>query len=110
MGNGGFDMRKAFKMKLYPHQAKEYERRHNLLWPEMKELIHAYGGSNYSIYLDYETNDLYAYIEIEDEKKWAKLADTSTNRRWWEYMADIMETNPDNSPVCVDLVSVFHLD
>ena len=26
------------------------------------------------------------------------------------FMADIMETNPDNSPVCVDLRPVFHLD
>ena len=45
-------MRKGFKMKLYPGMAEEYERRHNLLWPEMKEMIHAHGGHNYSIYLD----------------------------------------------------------
>lgn len=32
------------------------------------------------------------------------------NRKWWDYMADIMETNPDNSPVAVDLQNVFHLD
>ncbi len=103
-------VRKAFKMFLYPGMAKEYERRHNALWPEMKEMIHAHGGRNYSIYLDKETNVLYGYLEVEDEELWARSADTEINRKWWDYMADIMETNPDNSPVSVDLDLVFHLD
>ena len=101
---------KSFKMHLYEGMAEEYERRHNLLWPEMKDMIHEYGGHNYSIFLDSETNVLYGYIEIEEEAKWAKSADTSINRKWWDYMADIMDTNPDNSPVSVDLKPVFHLD
>ena len=58
-------IRKAFKMFLYPGMEEEYEKRHNLLWPEMKEMIHAHGGHNYSIYLDRETHVLYGYIEIE---------------------------------------------
>ncbi|MDO4268599.1 MAG: L-rhamnose mutarotase [Eubacteriales bacterium] len=103
-------VRKAFKMFLYPGQEAEYERRHNLLWPEMKEMIHQYGGRNYSIYLDRENHVLYGYLEVEDEARWAESADTAINRKWWDYMADIMETNPDNSPVCVDLVPVFHLN
>ena len=103
-------MIKGFKMKLYPGMEAEYERRHNLLWPEMKEMIHAYGGRNYSIFLDRETLTLFGYIEIEDEALWAAGADTAVNRRWWDFMADIMETNPDNSPVSVDLQPVFHLD
>ena len=103
-------MRKGFKMKLYPGMAEEYERRHNLLWPEMKEMIHAHGGHNYSIYLDEETNVLYGYIEIDDPELWAKSADTPINRKWWDFMADIMETNPDNSPVSIPLQNVFHLD
>ena len=101
---------KSFKMHLYEGMAEEYERRHNLLWPEMKDMIHEYGGHNYSIFLDRETNVLYGYIEIEEEAKWAKSADTAINRKWWDYMADIMDTNPDNSPVSVDLKPVFHLD
>ena len=103
-------MIKAFKMKLYPGQAEEYERRHNLLWPEMRDMIHEHGGSNYSIFLDEETLTLFGYIEIEDEALWDASADTEVNRRWWDYMADIMETNPDNSPVSIDLKPVFHLD
>ena len=97
-------------MKLYPGQEAEYERRHNLLWPEMKDMIHAHGGKNYTIFLDRETLTLFGYIEIEDPELWAKSADTEINRKWWDYMADIMQTNPDNSPVCVDLQNVFHLD
>jgi len=97
-------------MYLHPGMAKEYEKRHKELWPEMKEMIHEYGGKNYSIFLDEETNVLFGYLEVEDEAKWAQSADTEINRKWWDFMADIMDTNPDNSPVSVDLQEVFHLD
>lgn len=103
-------IRKIFKMKVYPGMEKEYKRRHQALWPEMKQMIHAYGGRNYTIALDPETDVLYAQIEIEDEDKWSASADDPINRKWWDYMADLMETNPDNSPVCVELEEVFHLD
>ena len=88
----------------------EYEKRHNELWPEMQDMIHEYGGKNYTIFLDRETLVLYGYIEVEDSAKWDESADTAINRKWWDFMADIMETNPDNSPVSVDLHEVFHLD
>ena len=103
-------MIKGFKMKLYPGMEKEYEERHNRLWPEMIEMIHNHGGKNYTIFLDRETNILFGYIEIEDVGKWEKGADTAINRKWWDYMADIMETHPDNRPVTIDLKTVFHLD
>lgn len=103
-------MQKAFKMKLFPGMEQEYEQRHNQIWPEMKEMIHAHGGKNYSIFLDRDTSILYGYIEIENEKLWSEGADTEINRKWWDYMADIMETNEDNSPVSIDLKQVFHLD
>lgn len=103
-------IRKSFKMKIYEGMADEYEKRHNELWEEMKEMIHQHGGHNYSIFLDRETNVLYGYIELESEELWAKAADTPINRKWWDFMADIMETNPDNSPVSIDLHPVFHLD
>ena len=103
-------MIKGFKMKLYEGMAKEYEKRHNALWPEMKEMIHNYGGKNYTIFLDEGTNILFGYIEIESEELWDKSADTEICRKWWDYMADIMETNLDNSPVSISLKKVFHLD
>jgi len=103
-------MRKSFKMKLYEGQEKEYKKRHNELWPEMKEMIHEYGGKNYSIFLDKETNILYGYIEIENAELWDESANTEICKKWWAYMADIMETNHDNSPVSINLEEVFHLD
>ena len=103
-------IRKGFKMKLYDGFAEEYEKRHNELWQEMKDNIHAHGGSNYSIFWDKETNILFGYIELEDEELWNKSADTEINRKWWDFMAPVMETNPDNSPVSVSLKEMFHLD
>jgi L-rhamnose mutarotase len=103
-------IRKAFKMKLFDGMAEEYEKRHNALWQEMKDMIHEYGGSNYSIFLDKETNVLYGYIELESAERWAESANTDICRKWWHFMADIMDTNPDESPVSVDLDPVFHLD
>ena len=103
-------IRKMVKMKLFAGNEEEYERRHNLLWPEMKAAIHEHGGHNYSIFLDPATLDLVGYLEVESEEKWAQLAQTDACSRWWDFMADIMETNPDNSPVSIDLKPVFHLD
>ena len=103
-------MIKGFKMKLYDGMEAEYEKRHNELWDEMKDRIHRYGGKNYTIFLDKETNILFGYIEIESEELWAASAETEICKKWWAFMADIMETNPDNSPVSVDLKNIFHLD
>ena len=103
-------MIKGFKMKLFKGMEKEYEIRHNQLWTEMQDMIHEYGGKNYTIFLDHETLILFGYIEIEDELRWSQGADTEINRKWWDFMADIMETNEDHSPVCIDLQNVFHLD
>ncbi len=97
-------------MQLNKGQEKEYEIRHNQLWPEMIEMIHDHGGKNYTIFLDEETLVLFGYIEIEDEELWNQGAETAINQRWWDFMADIMETNSDNSPKAVTLKKVFHLD
>lgn len=103
-------MIKGFKMRVYHNCHEEYEIRHNLLWPEMKEMIHNYGGRNYTIFLDKDTDTLFGYLEVEDEELWAKSADDPVCRKWWDYMADVMDTNEDNSPVSIDLKEVFHLD
>ena len=103
-------MIKGFKMRVYHNCHEEYERRHNLLCPEMKEMIHNYGGRNYTIFLDKDTDTLFGYLEVEDEELWAKSANDPVCRKWWDYMADVMDTNDDNSPVSIDLKEVFHLD
>lgn len=100
----------GFKMKLYPGYEEEYERRHTALWPEMKEMIREYGGSDYTIFLDEETGVLYAVITVKDEERWNESANTAICRKWWAYMADLMETNDDQSPVSIPLKKVFHLE
>lgn len=106
----GVIIRKSFKMRLHPGMEQEYKRRHDALWTEMKEMIREHGGHNYSIFLDRDTGILYGYIEIEDEAKWAASADTAVCRKWWDYMAPLMDVNPDNSPVSEELPMMFHLD
>lgn len=102
-------VRKAFTMNVFPEYTDEYIRRHNELWPEMREAIMSHGCKTYSIFLDWNTNTLFAYLEIENPEEWSKLADTEINRKWWDYMAPIMETNPDNSPVENSLEEAFHI-
>ena len=103
-------VRKAFQMKLNDGAAEEYIRRHQAIWPEIEKMIHEYGGSNYSIYLNRETNTLFGYLEIENEELWAQSRKTAICYKWWEFMADLMETNRDYSPVSIPLELVFHLD
>ncbi len=101
----------AFKMILKPGCEEEYQRRHNAIWPELCRHIEASGVKNYSIFWDRDTNILFAYQEVEGEanSQDVEAADEIT-RRWWDHMADIMEVNPDNSPVTIPLKEVWHLD
>ena len=54
-------------MYLKPGYKEEYKRRHANLFPELKALLTESGVRNYSIYLDEDTNILYAYQELEGE-------------------------------------------
>lgn len=103
-------IRKAFIMTVYPEKHEEYEIRHNEIWPEMVEELRRHGASNYSIFLDKRTNQLFGYLEIENEEKWKRMAETEINQKWWAFMEPVMETHPDNSPVSIDLKEVFHMD
>jgi len=102
-------IKQAFKMKLNPGQKDEYKRRHDALWPEMVELLHDNGVSDFYIFLDEETNTLFAVQNQEGVNSSQDLGSTAIVQKWWAYMADIMETHPDNSPVSIPLVEVFHM-
>ena len=91
------------------HQA-EYARRHQPIWEELEKTLIEHGVRTYSIHLDSATNDLFAYMEFENEERWAAVAATDVCQRWWRHMRDIMPSNPDNSPVSVGLLEVFHMD
>ena len=101
--------RVAFKMKLKPGFAQEYERRHREIWPELASLIREAGISAYSIFLDEETNTLFAVQLQAGGESSQDLGQNPIVQKWWDYMADIMETNPDKSPISVPLKEVFYL-
>lgn len=101
--------RHAFKMKLHPGMEAEYRKRHDEIWPELVDLLHEAGVSDYTIHLDRETNILFGVLTRPKDHTMASLPEHPVIKRWWAHMADIMESNPDNSPVAKDLVTVFHL-
>lgn len=100
----------GFKMKLLPGFREEYRKRHSEIWPELAALLRNEGIGNYSIFLDEETNILFAYQEQTGESSSQDLGSTEIVQRWWKYMADIMETNPDNSPVTTPLEQLFFME
>lgn len=96
-------IRKALKMKVYSQYHGEYKRRHDEIWESLKNVLKSHGAHNYSIFLDGETDSLFAYVELESEELWNKVAETEECKKWWDFMKDIMETNNDNSPKSVEL-------
>ena len=99
----------AFRMKLIPGFEEEYERRHREIWPELVSLLKEIGVTEYQIFLDKETSSLFAFQQIEGDSTSQDLGSTVIVKRWWRYMADIMDTNPDFSPITVPLQKVFDL-
>jgi L-rhamnose mutarotase len=103
-------MKRAFKMKLKPGFAAEYKKRHDEIWPELKQLLSDSGVSDYSIFLDEESNTLFAVQSVSGAGGSQNLGQNPIVQKWWAYMADIMETNEDNSPVSVGLAEVFYME
>ena len=98
----------AFRMNLNPGQAAEYKKRHDEIWPELVDALHNAGVSDYWIWRDPETNHLFATLVRTDDHTMGQLPATDANRRWWDFMADVMAYDG-NRPVVVDLVPMFHL-
>ena len=99
----------AFKMFLHPGQRDEYKRRHDAIWPELSRLLGEAGVRNYSIFLDEETDVLFAYLERPDDHRMAALAEEPVMRRWWAYMADLMRYEG-GMPVALPLPEMFHME
>ena len=99
----------AFKMKLFSGKEAEYKKRHDEIWPELVDLLHQNGISDYSIFLDEETLSLFGVLNIVDAAAMNLLPESPIMKKWWAYMTDIMESNPDNSPVSISLKDVFYM-
>ena len=102
--------RVAFKMQLKPGFEAEYRKRHDEIWPEISRALTEAGVSDYSIFLDPETLTLFAVQKLADGNTAAGLPDNPHVRKWWDHMTGLMETHPDNAPVCTPLTEVFHMD
>jgi L-rhamnose mutarotase len=101
--------RVGFKMKLFDGCEDEYKKRHDAIWPDLKILLKETGVQDYSIFLDAETNTLFGVLKIENALKLEELPNHPVMKKWWAYMKDIMESNPDNSPVSFPLKEIFYL-
>ena len=101
--------RVAFKMKLFDGREEEYKKRHDAIWPELKTLLKETGIEDYSIFLDQETNILFGVLKVENALGLDEPPGHPVMKKWWAYMKDMMESNPDNSPVSIPLKEVFYL-
>lgn len=102
--------REAFKMFLKPGFEAEYEKRHNEIWPELQQLLKESGVYDYSIFWDKDTNVLFAVQKTSGKGGSQDLGGNPIVQKWWAYMADIMDTNPDNSPISIPLKEVFRME
>lgn len=102
--------RVAFKMKLKPGCRDEYKKRHDEIWPELAALLHDAGVRDFSIFLDEATDTLFAVQKLTGGSGSQDLGTNPVVRRWWSYMAPLMETNPDSSPISIPLTELFRLE
>jgi L-rhamnose mutarotase len=99
----------AFVMRLLPGNAQEYRRRHDEIWPELVTLLCASGIQDYSIFLDGDGQTLFAVLRRTAGHRMDALPQDPIMRRWWQYMADIMEVEADGAPCVRPLQRVFYL-
>lgn len=100
----------AFKMKLNPGMAAEYKKRHDEIFPELLALLSGAGVTDYSIYLDEETNILFGVMWRRTDHAMDDLPNHPVMQRWWAHMADVMDTNARSEPVSIPLTPMFHMD
>lgn len=86
--------RYAWKAAVLPGKLEEYKRRHDNIWPEMKEVLAAAGIRNYTIWNVGE--ELFGYYECGSVAEAARIqAESPVVDRWNEYMKDVMKMEMD---------------
>lgn len=81
--------RHAFRMKIPVEHAAEYQKRHDEIWPELVDALKAAGISNYSIFVDEPTGDLFAFMWVDEPSKLNDLAQRPVMQKWWAANTDI---------------------
>ncbi|MGI9239078.1 MAG: L-rhamnose mutarotase [Woeseiaceae bacterium] len=103
-------IRNAFSMKLKPGCVEEYKKRHDEIWPELAQAHSDAGIFDYSIFVDEESLTLFAFQKLTETNTTDDLRYQDIVRKWWDYNADLMDTQPDNMPICNPLREVFHME
>ena len=99
----------AFRMQLKSGFETEYQRRHDELWPELRAALTDAGIVEYRIFLDPDTRSLFAYQRLASGADTSVLPGLPIVKKWWAYMADLMDVHPDNEPISVTCPPVFCL-
>ncbi|UYG00766.1 L-rhamnose mutarotase [Halomonas sp. GD1P12] len=97
----------ALRMTLHEGQEDEYRRRHDELWPELARALADAGIEEYRIFLDPRSLHLFAIMYLREAHSVDQLSALPVMKHWWTYMADIMDSAADNSPVSIPLEEVF---
>lgn len=66
--------------------------------------------ANTAFFLDEETDTLFAVHKLEEKDARIDLRSHPVMKQWWDYMADVMEVNSDNSPVVTPLEQIFYME
>lgn len=99
----------AFRMQLKPGCIDEYRRRHDEIWPELAALLRDAGMREYRIFVDPGTHSLFAILDRPQSTEIERLPANPVMRRWWDYMADLMEVDATHRPLEYALEQVFYL-
>ncbi len=96
-------------MRIPTNHAAEYKRRHDEIWPSLLQELKAAGISDYSIYLDEDTGDLFGVMTIQDPCQLDRLAENEVMKKWWAMNTDI-QVYEEGRPFSSDLTEVFHME
>ena len=103
--------RYAWKALVKEGKLAEYKKRHDNIWPEMKELLKSAGIKNYTIWN--VGNELFGYYECEKGIDFAAKTQAQSEivDRWNEYMKDVMTMEMDSETGAQPkLTQVFFLE
>lgn len=104
--------RVGFILKVKQDLMEEYRKRHEDVWPEMRDALSRNGWHNYSLFMR-DDGMLFGYFETPDSFQAALdgMDAEEINGRWQEEMAPFFEgTGLHADQMMEELVEVFHLD
>lgn len=102
----------GFVLKVRAELIPEYRRRHEQVWPEMRDALSRTGWHNYTLFMRAD-GMLFGYFETPDSLAAALdgMSREEVNSRWQAEMAPFFEGTGGAADTMMDeLVEVFHLD